>query len=145
MRIQSNADPADFVEIERAEVGSDWFDVPLVVRASRKGFTAQVDVWVPRAAVASFAEDLAALVRSHQGKACLGSMAQGEFSLTVRSLDRAGHMGIEGALCTNASGAEVSMTFSAFPFDPSVLPAVVRETTSLAEAPPMESRPSQPG
>ena len=68
-------------------------------------------------------------------EAKLDSMSPGELSLVVRSLDRAGHMGVEGSLGVRTFEAEAALRFSVLSFDPSQLPPLARAARALADEP----------
>jgi len=57
--------------IEAADSGGDTYDVLLIVRVQYRGFAAQIDCWVQRAAWLGFTQDLVALEERRQGEARL--------------------------------------------------------------------------
>jgi hypothetical protein len=130
MRLGS--DNGDFVEVERAESDADAYDVLLIVRARYHGFTAEVDVWVQRAAWLGFTQDLVILEERRQGEARIEGVSPGELSVVVRSVDRAGHMGVEGMLGSRGYGYSASLQFGVLVFDPSQLPAFVYGARAIA-------------
>jgi hypothetical protein len=129
MRIES--DSGDFLEIERADA-ADACDLPLVVRLKYRGFTATIDCWVQRTAWFAFAQDLSILEQRGQGEAKVESTSPGELSISIRSLDRAGHMGVEGTLGIDTFEAEASLRFSSMAFDPSQLVRLALEARGIA-------------
>lgn len=134
MRLWS--DNGDFVELAR-EVG-DAYDVLLTVSVRRAGFGATADTWVSADTWHAFAQQLALLEESRQGEARVESISPGELLLVVRSVDRAGHLGVEGQLGTRTYDTEVSMRFSVFSFDPSQLAdfaQLARDISTLVAAP----------
>jgi hypothetical protein len=130
MRLSS--DNGDYVALQRSDV--DAHDVLIVAAVSRSGFSATIDAWISAGAWHSFAQQLSVLEELRQGKASVASLSPGELELTVRSLDRAGHLGAEGLVGIRTFDSEVCLTFSAFAFDPSQLPAFAREARSIAAA-----------
>jgi hypothetical protein len=97
------ADNGDFVELARADSGDDAHDLLLLVEVRNHGFSATMDTWVETRAWLGFTQDLGILEERRQGQARLESLSPGELSLTVRSIDHAGHMGVEGAVATRGS------------------------------------------
>jgi hypothetical protein len=130
MRVWS--DTGDFLEIERAD--PDASDFLLLVRARFRGFTAEIDTWVLRAAWYGFTQDLVILETRRQGEAKIESISPGELSVVVRSLDHAGHMGVEGTLGVTMYDATASFAFSVLAFDPSQLVALVHDARAIAQA-----------
>jgi hypothetical protein len=130
MRLSSEA--GDFVEIVRQE--GDSHDVRLTVSVKRAGFSATADTWVFADAWHAFAQQLAILEERRQGEARVESMSPEELMLVVRSVDRAGHLGVEGQLATRTYGTEVSMRFSVFRFDPSQLAGFARAARDISAA-----------
>src|ERR1019366_3986422 len=92
------ADNGDSLEIERATSDVDSYDVLLLVRVQFHGFSAEIDTWVLRAAWLGFTQDLGVLEERRQGEAKLTGMSPDELSIAIRSIDRAGHMGVEGTV-----------------------------------------------
>jgi hypothetical protein len=126
------ADGGDSVEVERAEAGEHAYDVLLRVRARYHGFAAEVEVWVERAAWLGFTQDLVILEERRQGEARVGGSSPEELNIVVRSVDRAGHMGVEGVLGARGYGYSASLQFGVLVFDPSQLPAFVHEARAIA-------------
>jgi hypothetical protein len=104
----------------------------LLVRVRIRGFAAETDAWVERAAWLGFAQDLGILEVRRQGEARLESISPGEVSIVVRSLDHAGHMGVEGTVGTRTFDSKVSLKFSVLAFDPSQLVALVHDARTIA-------------
>jgi hypothetical protein len=127
-----SSESGDFLELERAETAGDAHDLLLFVRLLFHGFSGTVDARVQRAAWLGFVQDLVILEERRQGEARLQSISPGELSLVVRSLDRAGHMGVEGALGVRTFDAEALLRFSVFDFEPSQLPPFVSGARALA-------------
>lgn len=90
MRVSS--DTGDYVEIERAEPHDASGDLRLLVRVQRHQFSGEIDAWVEQRAWFGFAQDLTILEEKRQGEAHLEGLSPGELSLTLRSLDRVGHV-----------------------------------------------------
>jgi hypothetical protein len=130
MRLQGES--GDFLEIETADSGQDAHDVQLVARVRYRGFTAEIDSWVQRAAWMGFTQDLVVLEVRRQGEARLESMSPGELSIVIRSVGRAGHMGVEGTLGARGYDYTASLQFGVMGFDPSQLPALVYAAKAIA-------------
>lgn len=126
------ADDADFVEVEC--VLDDSFDLLLMVRVSCRQFTATIDTWVARDAWFAFAQQTTILEETRKGDAHLESMSPQELDLTIRALDPAGHMGVEGTVGTRRFDGEAVLKFSAIGFDPSQLVAFTRAARRVSEA-----------
>lgn len=120
------------VEIERSL--SDAFDVLLIVRVRCRGCAATIDTWIGRDAWLAFAQALSVLEETRRGEALLDSPSPGELNIVVRSLDPAGHMGIEGSVGTRTYDGEALLRFSVFSFDPSQLVDFARGARSIAAA-----------
>jgi hypothetical protein len=130
MRLHS--DGGDFVELLR--VDGDAYDVLLTISVSRAGFSATADTWISADAWHAFAQQLSVLEERRQGDARVESISPGELLLVVKSVDRAGHLGVEGRVGTQTYDAEVTMQFSVFGFDPSQLAAFAREARDISGA-----------
>ena len=130
MRLGSDA--GDHVMIEAADSGGDTYDVLLIVRVQYRGFAAQIDCWVQRAAWLGFTQDLVALEERRQGEARLESISPGELSIVVRSTDRAGHVGVEGTVGARGFDYAASLHFGVIVLDPSQLPAIVHGARAIA-------------
>lgn len=130
MRLSS--EDGDFVEIVRQE--RDSHDVRLTVSVRRAGFSATADTWVCADAWHAFAQQLAILEERRQGEARVESMSPEELMLIVRSVDRAGHLGVEGQLARRTYDTNVSLRFSVFRFDPSQLASFARAARDIAAA-----------
>ncbi len=118
----------DFLEIERAASDVDRYDVRLLVRVQFHGFSAEIDTWVLRASWLGFAQQLGVLEARRQGEAKL----EGELSITIRSTDRAGHMGVEGTVGARGYNYGASLRIAVLVFDPSQLPALVHHARVIA-------------
>lgn len=133
MRVSS--DSGDFVELERDSAQDDpRGDLLLFVRVRRAGFSAEIDTWVQQTAWFAFTQELVILEERRQGEARLESMSPGELSLVFRSLDRTGHVGVEGVVGTRSFDREVTLCFSVFSFDPSQLVTFARQARALSAA-----------
>ena len=126
------------VEVQAAVAGaSAGGDVRVIARVRFGDFGGTVDAWIARDTWSTFSEQLIALERTRQGKAMLESMSPGELRLCLRSLDRQGHMGVEGELTHNLYGAGgrrpqlLQLQFDAMEFDPTLLPRLIAEIVSL--------------
>jgi hypothetical protein len=106
------------------------------VRVRSGVFAGSVDAWIHRDAWVTFRQQLAALERTRQGEATLESMSPGDLRLRIGSLDRLGHMGVEGQMAEHSLGAgarqpqTMQLEFGPIDFDPTLLPELVRELTA---------------
>ena len=130
MRVVS--DSGDFLSIERRDDDGPSGDILVVVEVRCRGFTARIDTWVVREAWAAFCEQLDKLEESRQGSATVESISPKELRLTIRSTDRAGHMGIEGFVGYRGTFGETLLLFSVLPVDPSSLPQLARDARDIA-------------
>ena len=126
------ADNGDSLEIERATSDVDSYDVLLLVRVQFHGFSAEIDTWVLRAAWLGFTQDLGVLEERRQGEAKLTGMSPDELSIAIRSIDRAGHMGVEGTVGARSYNYSASLRVAVLVFDPSQLPALVHDARVIA-------------
>jgi len=104
-------------------------DAYMTVKIDSAGFCGHNDLWVDARALRRFCSDLLHLAAKRQGSATIEGISPGEMEITVRSIDRSGHMVVEGS-----TGYEVqrergtrrhSITFG-IEFDPSQLNEVER-------------------
>ena len=125
---------ADFVEIDLVRQETD--DVPsrgdgyVTIVASSAGFAGHNDLWVLAASLHSFGRDLIALERDRRGDAVLESISPDELKLRIRSVDRRGHMAIEGSTGyhVHRAGSQIwHAVHFGFEFDPSQLVVAVKE------------------
>jgi hypothetical protein len=130
-----SSDRGDFLEVERSGSREDALDLLLVVRLRFRGFAGEIDTWVHRVAWFGFVQDLVILEERRQGEAKIQSISPGELSLVVRSLDPAGHVGVEGSLGVRTFEADAALRFSVLPFDPSQLPPFARAARALCDEP----------
>jgi hypothetical protein len=128
MRVLS--DSGDYVSVEAADSSGD--DILAIVDVRTRGFTGRIDTWILRAAWVAFCEQLSRLEADRQGVATVESMSPQELRLTIRSIDRAGHMAIEGVVGYRGTFGEVLLSFSPMEFDPSILPQLLREARAIA-------------
>jgi hypothetical protein len=126
-----SAEGGDFLEIECPNPVADAYDLHLLVRVRFRGFGGEIGAWVLRAAWLRFAQDLRALEQRRQGKATVEGMSPPELSLTVRSTDHAGHMGVEGVVGAKGHNYAVSMQLAVLAFDPSQLPMLARDAAAI--------------
>jgi hypothetical protein len=131
MRIESES--GDFVAIEGASDPAQMGDLRVAVEVRSRGFSGRIDAWIDRPAWLRFCAELGRLEQRRQGEATVESMSPRELRLAFRSLDGAGHMGVEGAAGYRGVRGETLLSFSLMPFDPSLLPALVRQARELAE------------
>ena len=121
----------DFLEIEPAASDMDGYDVRLLVRVQFRGFSAEIETWVLRVAWLGFAQHLGVLEERRQGEAKLEGMSPDELSITIRSTDRAGHMGVEGTVGARSYNYAASLQIGVLVFDPSQLPALVHDAQAI--------------
>src|SRR5262245_55131903 len=105
MRISSAT--GDFVELERS--GDQRGDLLIIARVRCGEFIASVDAWVLQTAWFAFAQQLTILEERRQGEARLDATSPGELELVFRSLDRVGHMGVEGLIGTHSYDRTVAL------------------------------------
>lgn len=128
MRISCESD--DYLLIERAEPSD--YDLLVVVDVRCRGFSGHIDTWILREAWTGFCNQLELLEERHQGEATVESISPREFRLTIRSIDRAGHMAIEGLIGYRGPDGETLLTFSPMSFDPSILPELLAKARAIA-------------
>jgi len=127
------SDAGDFVELEsQFEPGNA--DLALAVRVSRDGFIGEIQTWVRRHDWFAFAQALTVLDERRTGDARVASMSPGELELTVKALDRQGHLGIEGVIGRREFDREIDLRFSVFAFDPSQVVPFARAARRISEA-----------
>ena len=125
-----HAPGGDFFELLAERDQPD--DIVLVARCAFSGFTGETETWVRRDAWLRFVGELVDLEQRRKGTAELHSISPGELSVTLRSIDSAGHLGVEGRLGIR-SFREVGLQFSLLEFDPSQLLAFVKTATTVVE------------
>jgi len=116
--------------VPAASAGGD-IQVGVTIRVG--AFAGAVSTWIDGDVWAAFVEELQQLERTRQGEANLHSMSpDDELRLRFHSLDRAGHMGVEGSLIQNVypigkGPRPVRLQFGAFEFDAGLLANFVIE------------------
>jgi hypothetical protein len=128
MRI--SCDLNDYISIERAEPSDD--DVLVVVEVRCRGFVGRIDTWILRDVWIDFCRQLSTLEERRQGEATIESISPKELRVTFRSTDRAGHMAVDGHVGYRGARGEALLSFSPMPFEPSMLPSLVREARAIA-------------
>ncbi len=118
------------LELEVAFADPDPY---LVVRLQLPGFSACTETYVLESGWSSFLRELQSLEATRQGEATVESISPGELQLRIRSLDRAGHMGIEGLIGMRGPRNEFRFTFDALEFDPTRLPSLVTELSGALD------------
>ena len=73
-------------------------DVRLRVKVEAEGFVGLSEVWIEKPTLELFTQDLLALERTRDGEAVLKGVSPDEFILRLRSVDRAGHIAVNGQL-----------------------------------------------
>jgi len=126
------SDSGDFVEFEPRFAAGDA-DLALTVRASRDGFLGETKTWIERHAWFAFAQALTVLEEQRSGEVNVQSMSSGELNMTVKAIDRLGHIGIEGMIGKHEFDRQIELRFSVFVFDPSQIVAFAREARELSE------------
>ena len=128
-----SSDLGDLVELQPRFAPGDA-DLALTVHVFRDGFLGDIQTWVARHDWFAFAQALGVLEQRRTGEANLQSMSPGELKLTVKSLDRAGHLGIEGAIARREFDREIELRFSIIPFEASQLVEFTKEAWQVSEA-----------
>jgi len=105
------------------------------VNVESHGFGGNLDsVWIWPVEFERFIDELVLLERIRQGKASLVSMSPEKLRLNVQSINHAGHMMVEGQLGRQVfignNSRLINVNF-AFEFDPSLLPAALRDFGEL--------------
>lgn len=129
MKVISNA--GDFVEFE-PRIATGDADLALTVRASRDGFLGETQTWIERHAWFAFAQALTVLEEQRSGEATVQSMSPGELNLTVKAIDRLGHIGIEGMVGKHEFDREVELRFSVFSFEPAQIVAFAQAARQIS-------------
>jgi hypothetical protein len=127
LRIASES--GDYISIDRIDPSEA--DIRIAVEVRSRGFTGRIDTWILRQAWIDFCDQLSVLEELRQGEATVESVSPKELGLTVRAIDRAGHMAIEGSMGYRGIKGETLLAFSPMPFDPSTLPALLRYARTL--------------
>jgi hypothetical protein len=130
--VRAVANSGDYVSIEKVEVDPQRFGVQLAVEVHQGTFAGAALVWVEFREWERFVESLAALERDRRGEAIVEAMSPGELRLAVRSIDRLGHVAVEGTLGKRGSIQTTSLSFSAIEFDPTQLPGLLRAARKIA-------------
>jgi hypothetical protein len=124
------SDSGNYVSIDRIDPSEE--DIRIAVEVRSRGFTGRIDTWIMRQACIDFCERLSVLEHRRHGEATVESISPKELRLSVRSVDRAGHMAIEGSIGYRGTKGETLLSFSAMSFDPSALPALLRDARAIA-------------
>ena len=105
------------------------------VNVESHGFTGNSDkVWIWPVGFKRFIDELVLLERIRQGRASLVSMSPEVLQLNIQSIDHAGHMMVEGRLGRQifiGNNSHLTNVNFAFEFDPSLLPAALRDFSEL--------------
>jgi hypothetical protein len=133
VRFASDSAP-DFVELGLARQETDNLpsrgDGYVTIVVSSAGFKGHNDLWVSADVLQSFCLGLVALERIRHGEAVLKSISPNELNLRIRSVDRRGHMAIEGSTGYHVHRGDSQIWHAVhfgFGFDPSQLASAVRE------------------
>jgi len=113
-------------------------DMRLQVRVRSHGFSGETAVWIDAKTFHSFLGHLRVLNTRREGFAEVRAMSPEDFCVRIQTVDRAGHMVVEGrvARCVLAFWGCVPLLHSVqfgFEFCPSLLPALITKFESLAE------------
>ncbi len=112
-------------------------DVELSVEVSSEQFRGQAFTWIAAPALASFVTQLRALECQRQGQAILKGMSADEFRLRIWSVNRRGHVAIEGRINKQVYQGETGpyrhVIEFGFAFHPTRLPGVLAAFQAIAE------------
>lgn len=93
-------------------------------------FLAKTHAWVRWDVLKAFVEQLEVLERRREGTATITSMSPGELELSIRVIDRAGHVVARGTVGRHIYGPRGEPLWTSLPFeirfDPTELPSVVQ-------------------
>lgn len=109
-------------------------DLHLVVVVEAEGFVGERSVWIEAARWNQFLTQLEVLESRRQGEAEISGMSPEQFELKVRSVDRAGHMGVFGTLTRHmtAQGDRYTNHLQfGFVFCPTLLPSFLQSCQAL--------------
>ena len=126
-------DQTDYLELDLAmqeEAGTPAEgDAYMTLRIVSAGFQGQNDLWVDSRTLRRFCRDILDLATRRQGSATIEGMSPNELAIKVRSIDRSGHMVVEGSteyeVQRERGTRRHSITFG-IEFDPSQLNEVER-------------------
>jgi hypothetical protein len=127
--LRISSDSGDYISVDRIDPIEE--DIRVAVEVRSRGFTGRIDTWILRQAWIDFCAGLGLLEERRQGEATVESISPKELALTVRATDRAGHMAIEGSIGYRGTRGQTLLSFSAMSFDPSTLPALLRDARTL--------------
>ena len=104
----------------------------VAIEASVDGFCGHSDGHVAGSDFQTFAKQCRALEESRQGVASFSSALESEFTLSLRSIDGLGHLGVAGRLHYRAPGEEFAQHLEfEFAFDPSEMQNVLRALNNI--------------
>lgn len=111
-------------------------DVLVGVRARLGDFSGATTAWVLPEAWKRFLSQLKELEKVRAGEALLESVSPGEMRVRIFALDRAGHVAAEGEVTSFFAAPHqpraATFVFGAIEFDPTALPALLRELEAAA-------------
>ena len=111
-------------------------DVELSLAVSSDQFSGQSFAWVAAPAFASFLAELRELERRRQGTAALEGVSAEEFRLRIWSVNRRGHVAVDGLIAKQVYRGDSSPYRHAlefgFEFDPTLLPRVLSGFEAIA-------------
>jgi hypothetical protein len=136
MRIGSNTDFIDIVELERAPDGlPNEGDVRVCVRVTLGEFKGEYEsVWLEEATLREFISCLEQVEEDRKGSVTLASCSPDEFVLKIRSRDALGHFVVDVSLCRYRyfDGTSWPITVSGgFAIEPTSLPSMLSDFRSL--------------
>ena len=126
------AENGDCLELEPTLAYVDAPDFVLLARIRFRGFAAEVDTRVLRAAWRGFVQELVVLEERREGEAKLVGTSPEELSIVFRSAD-AEHMTVEGKVGARGEGFRASLDVSVRAFDAWQLDLFVREARKLSD------------
>jgi hypothetical protein len=88
---------------------------------------ARAEIWIEPGEFEGFLQELRDLERTRQGQATLGAGDPRDFTLTLGTTDRSGHLQVNGCLRSFESPDGVAVMEFRFSLEPSKLSTVLRE------------------
>lgn len=122
------ADEGNFLKITAVEEEIGWYGIYAVIEVGSFGFSGWTRAWIAEEDMQTFCKQLVRLEAVRQGEATLRSTVPGEFTLSIHSISKAGHMGIVGEITDIPTGRRVVFSHTVqfgFEFDPSDLIRIV--------------------
>ncbi|HEY7727283.1 MAG TPA: hypothetical protein VID50_02405 [Candidatus Eisenbacteria bacterium] len=133
MRVQGEHE--QYVELERSSFGEPGTpadrDLLLNIAVQVEGYSAADQAWVAAGEWRAFLTRLRDLERSRRGEAALEGASPRSLRLVFRSTDALGHMAVMGHVGWDTPDGFSRRLEFGFRFDPSLLPALVRDFEAL--------------